>query len=168
MPEQFSAKKDRRGQKTRRSHSVRVFSARKYRGGGGQKTRLESELLSAKKKAQRESKSKRIVSHTCFQACIETPDLDDVALANYQIQGWTLLSNQPGKSPGTCRCSSSCCFLARSHIHVFEIVTTAPIWGLVHCLTVLHHSYYTSFPMVLSEQALKWDRVRLFAKSNQI
>ena len=122
-------KKDRRGQKTRRSHSVRSISARKYRGGGGSKDKTGVRTIECQKKAQRESKSKRIGIHTCFQASIETPDLDDVAVPNYQIQSWTLLSNQPGKSPGTCRCSSSCFFLTRSHIHVFEIVTMAPDLG---------------------------------------
>ena len=56
MPEQFSAKK------TRRSHSVRVFSARKYRGGGGQKTRLESELLSAKKRHKGSQRARGLVA----------------------------------------------------------------------------------------------------------
>ena len=56
VPEQFNAKK------TRRSHSVRVFSARKYRGGGGQKTRLESELLSAKKRHKGSQRARGLVA----------------------------------------------------------------------------------------------------------
>ena len=130
MPEQFSEKKRQAGSKDKKEPLCQGYSVPENTGEvGGQKTRLESELLSAKKKAQRESKSKRIGIHTCFQAGIETPDLDDVDVPNYQIQSWTLLSNQPGKSPGTCRCSSSCFFLTRSHIHVFEIVTMAPDLG---------------------------------------
>ena len=122
-------KKDRRGQKTRRSHSVRGIQCQRIQGRWGSKDKTGVRTIECQKKAQRESKSKRIGIHTCFQASIETPDLDNVAVPNYQIQGWTLLSNQPGKSPGTCRCSSSCFFLTRSHIHVFEIVTMAPDLG---------------------------------------
>ena len=129
MPEQFSAKKTSGVKRQEGATLSGVFSARKYRGGGGSKDKTGVRTIECQKKAQRESKSKRIGSHTCFQASIETPDLDDVALANYEIQGWKLLSNQPGKSPGTCRCSSSCFFLTRSHIHVFEIVTMAPDLG---------------------------------------
>ena len=90
MPEQFSAKKDRRGQKTRRSHSVRGIQCQSIQGRWGSKDKTRVRTIECQKKAQRESKSKRIGIHTCFQASIETPNLDDVALANYQIQGWTI------------------------------------------------------------------------------
>ena len=49
MPEQISEKKTGRVKRQEGATLSGVFSARKYRGGGGQKTRLESELLSAKK-----------------------------------------------------------------------------------------------------------------------
>ena len=112
-----------------------------------------------------ESKSKRIGIHTCFQASTETPNLDDVALPNYQIRGWTFLSNQPGKSPGTCRCSSSCFFLTRSHIHIFEIVTMAPHLGTCSLFNRPPSFLLHLLPqLVLSKQSLKWDRVRLFRK----
>ena len=125
MPEQFSEKKRQAGSKDKKEPLCQGYS--ENTGAVGDKTGVRT--IECQKKAQRESKSKRIGIHTCFQASIETPDLDDVAVPNYQIQGWTLLSNQPGKSPGTCRCSSSCFFLTRSHIHVFEIVTMAPDLG---------------------------------------
>ena len=50
MPEQFSAKKTGGVKRQEGATLSGVFSAREYRGGGGQKTRLESELLSAKKR----------------------------------------------------------------------------------------------------------------------
>ena len=134
MPEQFSEKKRQAGSKDKKEPLCQGYSVPENTGAVGVKNfdsryKTGVRTIECQKKAQRESKSKRIGIHTCFQASIETPDLDDVAVPNYQIQGWTLLSNQPGKSPGTCRCSSSCFFLTRSHIHVFEIVTMAPDLG---------------------------------------
>ena len=79
-------KKDRRGQKTRRSHSVRGIQCQRIQGRWGSKYKTGVRTIECQKKSQRESKSKRIGIHTCFQASIETLDFDDVALPNYQIQ----------------------------------------------------------------------------------
>ena len=50
MPEQFSAKKTGGVKRQEGATLSGLFSAKVYRCGGGQKTRLESELLGAKKR----------------------------------------------------------------------------------------------------------------------
>ena len=65
MPEQFSAKKTSGVKRQEGATLSGVFSAKVYRCGGGQKTRLESELLSAKKgtKGVKEQASKLALRH---------------------------------------------------------------------------------------------------------
>ena len=62
MPEQFSAKKTGGVKRQEGATLSGVFSARKYRGGGGQKTRLESELLSAKKRHKGSQRARGLVA----------------------------------------------------------------------------------------------------------
>ena len=81
MPEQFSAKKTGGVKRQELATLSEVFSARKYRGGGGSRDKTGVRTIECQKKAQMESKSKRIGIHTCFQASTETPDLDDCRCA---------------------------------------------------------------------------------------
>ena len=87
MPEQFSEKKRQAGSKDKKEPLCQGYSVPENTGAVGVKNfdskyKTGVRTIECQKKAQRESKSKRIGIHTCFQASTETPDLDDVAVPN--------------------------------------------------------------------------------------